>query len=91
MSDYKTITEWETYEGAVTGYNDNMVAVIEIAALQDRDQCLRWNIPYVPGRYWYVTHEDGTYGTAQELIRTLHVGGKSISRLETRNRMFDST
>ena len=56
MSDYKTITEWETYEGAVTGYNDSMVAVIEIAALQNRDQCLRWNTPYVSGRYWYVTH-----------------------------------
>lgn len=65
MSDYKTITEWETYEGAVTGYNDSMVAVIEIAALQNRDQCLRWNTPYVSGRYWYVTHEDGTYTEGQ--------------------------
>ena len=69
MSEYAAVTEWHPYEGAVHGYNELGDEVVEIEALQNQRERLRWGETYTPGRAWYVTHEDGrlTHGHAPDL------------------------
>ena len=60
----KTLTnaaalDWEVYEGKHMAYSETGAHVIEIGALQDRGQALKWGEDYLPGRSWTVFHEGG--------------------------------
>lgn len=59
-TEYQTITEWETHEGATHAYNELGDEVIEIEPAQNATQCAKWGETYRPGRAWHVTHEDAT-------------------------------
>lgn len=58
MAEHAAVEQWESYEGAVHGYNSAGVEIIDIAAPMDRAACSKWNEPYLPGRAWMVTHVD---------------------------------
>ena len=51
--------DWEVYKGKHMAYSETGAHVIEIGALQDRGQALKWGEDYRPGRSWAVFHEDG--------------------------------
>ena len=54
------VVEWEDFEGGVIGYNADWDPVVEVDALQDHAQRVKWGETYRAGRAWSVTLPDGT-------------------------------
>lgn len=67
------VIEWETSEGAVYGYNAEGEQIIEISALQNRDEQLRWGQTYMPGRVWFAIRD-------REIIATGHARDLRVAK-----------